>query len=113
MEILVVAKDRPVPDSPARWLRGDVVVIRDDGHAWGREELDPEKFILIRVPGVLATQVGDLLEEKLDPGEPLLGIEPRLLGRRARFLADTLLERAQRDQRIRIADVLSARRDRG
>lgn len=52
MELLVRSTDAPVPDSPGAWRRGDVVVVMPDGHPWGREELNPAKFRVVKRPGI-------------------------------------------------------------
>lgn len=34
--------------------RGDVIVVVEDGHAWGREELSNPDWTIVKVPGVSA-----------------------------------------------------------
>ena len=46
-ELLVLAKTAEVKN--AKWTRGDVIVVKPDGHKWGREERPP-KFFVVRVP---------------------------------------------------------------
>ena len=34
------------------WHLHDVVLVMPDGHKWGREERNPEKFRILKVPGL-------------------------------------------------------------
>ena len=36
---------------------GDVVVVMPDGHTWGSEELNTEKFAIVKIPGVTPQEV--------------------------------------------------------
>ena len=64
-ELLVVAANRPVPAGPGRWLRGHVVNVMEDGHAWGAEEGLP-KFVIVKVPNIDAEDVEHFIEVNLD-----------------------------------------------
>lgn len=59
-ELLVKAVDAthadPEKDRRGCYKRGDVVVVREDGHAWGRKEGAP-KFRVVKVPGVPAARL--------------------------------------------------------
>lgn len=46
-ELLVLAKTAEIKD--AKWTRGDVIVVKPDGHEWGREERPP-KFYVVKIP---------------------------------------------------------------
>ena len=56
-EFLVLAKQGytnpdPVKDKQGCYKRGDIVVVRDDGHEWGNMEGAPD-FVIVKVPGLL------------------------------------------------------------
>lgn len=108
MELLVVARDRPVEDSPGKWKRGDVVAVKPDGYEWAREEKNPEKFTIIKIRGTEARhEVEDLLEEENEM-DPLFGTEV-LRNRRTKRLTEALVQKAERQETIRIADVKNAK----
>jgi len=68
-EILIVRNNRVNPgtlDPAGLWKDGDVVVVNDDGYVWGREELNPDKFEIIKRPGVSVLALKDSLLGKRD-----------------------------------------------
>lgn len=79
MELLVKWADNAHPD-PAKdergcWKRGDVVVVKPDGHVWGKEELRaPDvggRFVVVRIQGDLPeATIGHLLAPEHDPFVP-------------------------------------------
>jgi len=66
-ELLVVAVSAthadPATDRRGCYKRGDVVVVMEDGHAWGRKEGAP-KFRVVQVPGVPAARLRYLTESE-------------------------------------------------
>lgn len=60
--------------------RGDVIVVVEDGHRWGRDELANTEWKIIKVPGVKASDVSGFLapEPNGDNANP-----SRVLQRRA------------------------------
>lgn len=61
------------PDKDRRgcWKRGYVVVVKPDGHEWGREEdpallVPPRKFALLKLPGVSVARVERYLVHQFD-----------------------------------------------
>jgi hypothetical protein len=85
-EILIFAGNNthvdPVKDRRGCWKRGYPVVVKEDGHQWGREEGLP-KFVVVKIPGVPAAKAEAFLEEQLvdDSGVPayenLIEAKPR------------------------------------
>ena len=54
-ELLISAVDKTHPDPKVNvrlFKKGDVVAAMPDGHKWGREERNPEKFMIIKVPAL-------------------------------------------------------------
>lgn len=81
-ELLVVAVDAthddPEKDRRGCYKRGDVVIVQDDGHEWGRKE-GPPKFVVLRIPGA-ARALADRLQEHQDDddtGQPVVDVEGR------------------------------------
>lgn len=72
-EILVKAADTPGVVHPLRWLRGQAVVVMEDGHAWGAEERLP-KFVVLKVPGVPVLRLEKYLSQRVAGEE--LAVEP-------------------------------------
>jgi len=70
-ELLVKAVDANHPDPKINlagcYKRGDVVVIREDGFAWGGGELDAEVFSIVSMPGVTADAMHHLLNTQDQP----------------------------------------------
>jgi hypothetical protein len=60
-EVLVVAQDRPVEDSTARWYEGMPVVVKPDGWKWGSDE-GPPRFVIMRFPKLSVEECEDLLD---------------------------------------------------
>jgi len=49
----------------ARSRKGDVIVVRPDGWAWGREECPP-RFVVIKIPGVKVEDVKHYEEQLIE-----------------------------------------------
>ena len=58
-EILVFNRNNTHPDpkidAEAMWKLGDVVVVKEDGHPWGKEELT-STFLIVKIPGAPAAK---------------------------------------------------------
>lgn len=94
MELLIKAVDAihsdPEKDRRGCYKRGDVVIVQDDGHEWGRKE-GPPNFVVLRIPGAARALAERLTEEQDDDdtGTPLPvvdGDQPR--HRRRRWSVD-------------------------
>lgn len=74
------------------WKTGDIVDIREDGFAWGALELDPTRFLRVRITGVTADQLTRYLAPLRDSfiQDPLTGERIRI-GRRRYFTDRTKL----------------------
>lgn len=76
-ELLVmrINKSHPNPDKDQRgsYKLGDVVVVKEDGHEWGKEEHPATStnpmFFLVKIPGVPAEKVEQFIapETAVDP----------------------------------------------
>lgn len=53
---LLVLNRSDLPES-SLWKRYDVVVVKDDGHSWGKEELNTSKFFIVKMPETKTTDV--------------------------------------------------------
>ena len=94
-EILVVATDRPVPDSAGRWYRGMPVVVRPNGWKWGRME-GPPRFVRIVVPNLPVKDAEEFLAPDDDP-DLVTGGKTRLRYARRRFcVPERLLSQAEK-----------------
>lgn len=76
----------PVKDRRGCWKRGYLVVVKPDGHAWGREEdpaqnIAPRKFVLLKFPGVSVARVEKYLAAQMDDAGGAL-LEPVMFRRR-------------------------------
>lgn len=62
-ELLVLNKSNQRGDAgdAGRYCRGDVVCVQPDGHKWGSKEGLPD-FVVVKLPGVPAEQLQDLME---------------------------------------------------
>lgn len=76
-ELLVKARDNahpdPVKDRAGCYKAGDVVVVRPDGHPWGREE-GPPQFVIVKLAGVPVADVARYTAPEMNaaaPGEVL------------------------------------------
>lgn len=75
-ELLIKARDAehadPEKDRRGCYKRGDVVIVQDDGHEWGRKE-GPPNFVVLRIPGAARSLAERLTEEQDDDddGTPL------------------------------------------
>lgn len=56
------------------YKRGMVVAVMEDTHVWGREETLPQ-FMVIKLPGVRASEVAHYLEPEMEPG-PIIDKQP-------------------------------------
>jgi hypothetical protein len=74
-ELLVRIVDKINPDfylNTKCTKRGDVIVVRPDGWAWGSEELTNPQWTILRLPNVPLTEAEALLgpEKNADPSHP-------------------------------------------
>ena len=75
-ELLVKARGAahadPEKDRRGCYKRGDVVIVQEDGHEWGRKE-GPPNFVILRIPGAARALAERLTEEQDDDdaGAPL------------------------------------------
>ena len=51
---------------PADYKKDDPVVCMPDGHGWGKKELDPKRFWILKVPGFPVEKGRTLLEPEFD-----------------------------------------------
>lgn len=62
----------PVKDRRGCWKRGMIVIVKPDGHVWGREEdpatANPRRFAILKFPGVSVARVEKYIAEQLDAG---------------------------------------------
>ena len=58
-ELLILNRSDLSTDS--FWDRYDIVVIKPDSHTWGTKELDTGKFLLIKLPGVDASNINNYM----------------------------------------------------
>ena len=69
-ELLVMRQNKthPDPDKDTRgsYKLGDVVVVKEDGHEWGKEEHPATStnpmFFLVKIPGIPASKVEQFIE---------------------------------------------------
>lgn len=55
-EVLVMAIDTAnAGTDPGAYAEGDVVYVGEDGHGWGKEELDTTKFRIVHISGKAET----------------------------------------------------------
>jgi hypothetical protein len=107
--IKAVSHTHPDPIKNVRgcYKRGDIVVIKENGHQWGREELlapaSGGKFVVIRISDVTVAQVHNFIQNKWgfradDPERDenqattrrrRLGLDPQLLPAGARNTLNT------------------------
>lgn len=76
-ELLIKAVDATHADADKDrrgcYKRGDIVLIKPDGHEWGRKELlapaDGGKFVVVKIPGVSPSQVRNAIRRlwSIDP----------------------------------------------
>jgi len=82
-ELLIKATDATNPDA-IKDLRGcykksDVVVVKPDGWKWGKEELNKEKFYILRVPDKAVEELQFLTEpDEVDIGTRYIAEAPKL-----------------------------------
>jgi len=69
-EFLVMAKSNthsdPNKDQTGCYKRGDIVVVKPDGHEWGKLEGLPN-FVVIKVPGLNHEVATKYLDPEIDP----------------------------------------------
>lgn len=102
-ELLVRLVDKAQPDArlAAQCSKmGDVVVVVEDGHQWGREE-GPPTYRVVRVPGVPASNLASLLATQPATPEQETMLQRRAFGLRLEGLADTMSEAAVMSLRYR------------
>lgn len=93
-ELLIVARDvrhaDPEKDRRGCYKRGDVVVVEEDGHAWGAKEGLP-RFVRLRITGAgkaLAERLTEIDDED-DAGNPVTDEKgERQMYRRRRWNVD-------------------------
>jgi hypothetical protein len=59
-QMLVCNNRRAAPNSqrePGWWRTGDIVLIRVASHEWGTEELNTDKFRIVRIPGMTVSEL--------------------------------------------------------
>lgn len=66
-----------------RWQPGDVVVINEDGHKWGKKEVDGPLFRIVKLPGVPREKLLQLLSPDLGYLDAEAEKASRVLRRRA------------------------------
>lgn len=66
--VRIVDKVHPDPyiDANHSTKRGDVIVVRDDGHVWGQAEISNPDWIIIKVLGVSANDASVFVARELD-----------------------------------------------
>jgi hypothetical protein len=114
MELLVVARDRSVDESPGKWKRGDVVAVKPDGWEWGLEERNPAKFTIVKVNDRgMKEDYASLLEEDEEPS--LINDTKDLMARRKVKLTEAFLKGAEKSggRRETLSKVLTATEARG
>lgn len=80
VELLLRKIDNPGDDDGLSWKRGDIVAVREAGHAWGTQESPPSNFLILTVTAVDVAQVRELLEaQQVDGGGALLRLRLRRL----------------------------------
>lgn len=85
-EILLRVVDKVNYENPYKnaecLKRGDVVVVVEDGHVWGAQELRNPDWRILKVPGVSVSAASAFLGEELDsnPGKPSLTLQSRAFG---------------------------------
>ena len=62
-ELLIVESDRNVPQSPGRWLSGEIVVIKDTPVLWGNGELNTNSFVRFEVTNKTADEMNAYLQQ--------------------------------------------------
>lgn len=105
-ELLILNKDNRTGDAEldkARYRRGDVAAVMDDGHKWGRLEGPPD-FVKVRITGITADKVADLMNYDTSDVLDHAGL-PIIRGRRKVRLAFADLTANQR-QRLLAGEIL-------
>ena len=60
--LLITESNRPVPPSAARWLEGEIVVVRENDTTWGSGELDTNKFLRFTVTDKTVAEMDQYLQ---------------------------------------------------
>lgn len=72
-ELLIKAQDNthadPVKNERGCYKRGDIVDVRPDGFAWGKEECLP-RFVVVKIPGLDHAKVRHFIEAHFDTTNP-------------------------------------------
>jgi len=91
-ELLITAADNTHFDPAVNsrlFKKGDVVTAMPDGHQWGREERNPEKFAIIRVPDLAFYEARSFCVPDFEPKPGNMPVAPSPGIRRARrFMID-------------------------
>jgi hypothetical protein len=68
MLVRVIDKVHPDPYTDANHCtkRGDVIVIFEDGHEWGRSEIDDPQYTIVKVPKVPAALAEGFVAPEVD-----------------------------------------------
>lgn len=105
-ELLVVAVSAshadPEKDRRGCYKRGDVAVVMEDGHAWGRKEGAP-KFRVVKVPGVPAARLRYLTESE-EATDPFTAERTPLTRRAAALDLDALPTRTLAESEVKTAE---------
>ncbi len=109
-ELLISAADNfhHDPAVDARLIKkGDLVTAMPDGHQWGREELNPDKFLIVRVPDLPLAEARSLCVPDFEAKPGKMPDAPGPAIRRARRfmidiprLAPELRERLRQAQKV-------------
>ena len=81
-ELLVMRQNKshpdPTKDQRGCYKLGDVVVVKEDGHTWGKEEHPATSttpmFFLVKIPGIPASRVEQFIESEYSTVDPETGI---------------------------------------
>lgn len=65
-------------DARGCYKKGDIVVVMEDGHRWGKKE-GPPNFVIVKIPGVSVEAARKYIEAHTDTADPL---NPVALARR-------------------------------
>ena len=83
IKVLDTKHPNPIKDQQKCYKRGDIVVVKPDGHNWGKEEGLP-KFVKIKIPGLPVS------EKYIDPEIDEIDKSKIIRRRKFRILLDNL-----------------------